>query len=214
MKCKVLLENYPDLRELCRQEDGCPVHAVLEMLDQAIQYACGQSTVCRDGLLQLYTIVADIAAGKGRADDCSLLEDLCNTIMLDEDCQLSAKAAGAVVDSIHSFPEEWEKHCVRKLCVSGVCHGCYSLYIDPAVCDGCGKCRENAPANAILGSAGMIHIIQDDAGLKNEAFIQSCPKNAIKKAGAVKPKLPVSPIPAGTFTGGGLRKKRVSRLNK
>ena len=212
MKCNVLLDNYPELSELSDQD--CPVNATFTLLGEAVRRACGQTTVCRDGLLQLYTIVSDITEGKGRGDDCSLLEDLCSMIIIDGDCPLSVKTAEAVLYSIHTFPEEWEKHCVRRLCVHQLCHGCYSLYIDPELCNGCGKCRESAPENAILGSAGMIHIIQKDTQLKNEAFINSCPLHAIKKAGAVNPKLPQTPIPAGTFSGGGLRRKRVSRLKQ
>lgn len=212
MKCNVVLDNYPDVCELSDQK--CPVNTILTLLSEAVKHACGQTTVCRDGLLQLYTIVSDITEGKGRGDDCSLLEDLCNMIILDEECPLSVKTAETLLYSIHTFPEEWEKHCIRRLCVHNMCNGCYSLYIDPELCDGCGKCKEYAPENAVLGSAGMIHIIQKDTQLKNDSFISSCPLNAIKKSGAVKPKLPESLIPVGTFKGGGLKRKRVSRLNK
>ena len=81
-------------------------------------------------------------------------------------------------------------------------------------CNGCGACKNVAPADAVAGSEGMIHVIKDEAAVKNAAFIASCPVGAIKKYGTVKPACPLEPMAVGTFgaaggaAGGGRRRRR------
>ena len=213
MKCELVLDNFPDKQAL-QDENCCPVDRALTCMSRAVEGACGRTTICRDGLYQIYTIISDIARGKGRGDDMILLRDLCNTIVIDGECPLSIAAANAVMESLDTFPDVWEKHCNRKLCDKMVCIGCYTLYIDPAVCDGCGECIKAAPEGSIIGGSGMVHIIKDEATVKQIDYQTMCPKSAFKKAGAVKPQLPSEPVPVGTAvqTKGLQRRRRPNRL--
>ena len=212
MKCETTLNECPAYEELTEQESVCPVDWALGFVKAAQAASCGKSTICRDGLEQFQAILSDIAKGKGRPDDTRLMEDLCQAVIADADCGLTTKAAEAILHTIRTYPDVYEEHCIRKLCKKMICSGCYSLYIDPAVCDGCGKCLQHAAGGAVSGGSGMIHVINDDSKLKNSEFLNSCPCGAIKKAGAVKPQVPEAPVPVGSFATGGLRRKRKSRL--
>ena len=46
----------------------------------------------------------------------------------------------------------------------------------------------------------MIHVINTDNCSKSMICVSVCPKGAIKKAGAVKPKLPGEPVPVGSLS--------------
>ena len=212
MKCNSVLDEIIKYEELNKLEEMCAVHWAAGYAAAAVHASCGESTICRDGLVQIREILSDIENGKGRPEDPRLLEDLCQVIIADGDCPLSVKTADNILSTLHSFPEVFEEHCVRKICKMMICSGCYSLYIDPAVCDGCGRCLDYAASGAVSGGPGMIHVINDDAKLKNTDFPDSCPCGAIKKASTVKPALPSSPVPVGSFVTSGLRRKRKSRL--
>ena len=82
------------------------------------------------------------------------------------------------------------------------------MYIDPALCTGCEICAKAAPEGAIAGGEGMIHVIKDDSRLKNDEFFALCPVAAIKKAGAIKPRVPQEPVPVGSFEANGGRRRR------
>jgi NADH-quinone oxidoreductase subunit F len=167
--------------------------------------------MCRDGLMQIKTLLLDITNGKGRNDDLRLLEDLCGVIAADKDCALAKKAAENVLYSMRECAEEFEMHCNRKRCTAMICKAYYTIYIDPAQCSGCGKCLHYAPAGAIAGGEGLIHVVKDDMPLKEQAFLDCCPQGAIKKAGSIKPQIPQAPIPVGSFIAiGGLRRRRGS----
>jgi len=209
MKCDVLLVGLPSSDELTVQNKNCPVDWALRVVSTAADAACGHTTICRDGLNQIKTILTDIASGKGQSDDLMLLEDLCTVIVDDKDCAISVAAAEAVLFSLRSFTDDWEKHCVRKLCSSLICKGCYSVYIDPAVCNGCGACLSKVKDGVIAGGPGLIHVLKDDAAVKEGNLEDYCPLGAMKKAGAIKPQVPQTPVPVGTFAPtGGLRRKR------
>ena len=212
MKCNSTLDGLTKYEELNKLEETCPVHWAAGYAAAAVHESCGESTICRDGLVQVLTILSDIENGKGRPEDPRLLEDICQVIIADGDCQLSVKAADNILKALHASPEVFEEHCVRKICKMMVCSGCYSLYIDPAVCNGCGNCAKQVEDGAVAGGPGMIHVIRDDTKLKNTEYSSICPCGAIKKAGAVKPMLPEAPVPVGSFVTGGLRRKRKSRL--
>lgn len=212
--CEITAEGLPTVEEIAQGTEGvCPVCQAARIARKAHTAICGHGTFCRDGMYQLYLIPEDISNGRGSVEDLDLLKDICDLIIRANECELSVRTAQCIQASLESHYDEWYDHLTRKRCKAMECPACYTLYIDPAVCNGCGKCLEAAPDNAIAGGAGMIHVVKKDLlEMKQDAFISACPVGAIKKAGLVKPPLPTDPVPVGSFgaaaAGGGGRRRR------
>ncbi len=199
--CEMTAEALPSLEEIQNTPEGvCPVCQAAEAVRAAHLATCGKGTFCRDGLYQLYLIPEDISNGRGSVEDLDMLKDCAEMIITANECELSVRCAEIIKTSLECHYSEWLDHITRKRCKVLACPACFTLYIDPEICTGCGKCVEAAPALSIEGSEGMIHVIKKDLlEMKNDAFIRVCPEGAIKKAGLVKPPLPSDPVPAGSF---------------
>lgn len=192
-------------------QGACPVDWAKRCVDLARQESCGVSVMCRDGMAQLQAILEDITTGMGQDGDLDMIRDICSVIAANQDCQLAAQAAANVLLSMDRYADDWTQHCLRKRCATLVCAAYYGLYIDPAKCTGCGACRQCAPAGAVDGGEGMIHVIRNDAQLKTQEFMGCCPADAIQKYGAVKPRLPQDPVPVGSFQSGRRRSRGIIR---
>ena len=194
-------------------ETVCPVVWCLDMVKAARAEACGKSVMCRDGLWQLQLMLEGIMAGQSGPDDLDVMKETLEA-MKTVGCPNTQKVAELVLTSLEQDAAEWELHVRRRRCTALKCF--YSLYIDPALCKGNGACLKACPAGAVAGGEGMISVIQDDSGLKSEAFIACCPNGAIKKyGGPVKPRTPAAPVPVGSFgaeggaaASGGRRRRR------
>lgn len=198
----------PDVETV--QEYACPVKWAQESVEIAWRNSDGRDVMSRDGMAQVYLIIRDITSGKAKTDDIEMLKDICEVIASSQ-YELSRKAAENVLFSIENYAEEWDLHSRRHRCSSLECKSYYSLYIDPSMCKGCHDCIKLAPEKSILYADSMISIIEDDTELKTKDFIESCPNGAIKKAGAVKPKLPEKLVEVGSFgseTGARRRRRR------
>jgi NAD-dependent dihydropyrimidine dehydrogenase PreA subunit len=179
---------------------ACVVDYCMNLMDIARKETCGKCVFCREGTLQIYEIIKEITEGNAESGDAELLLDVLSQIEKGGSCEMSKTAASRCIEMMKTYEEDWDLHIRRKRCSKLVCKGMYTLYIDPQLCDGCGKCLEVCSDGNILGGTGMIHVIQGSSGNdKAKELIAVCPKGAIKKAGAVKPKLPSEPVPVGSF---------------
>lgn len=211
MECKQNVEKIPDCAEIeTLAPEVCPVDWAKACIRIACRENCGKSVMCRDGMVQLSLILEDITSGKGRGDDLELLQELCQVISTSTGCALSAKAAANVLYSMEHYGAEWELHCSRRRCTALVCTHYYGVYIDPTLCDGCGQCMTHAAPGAVQGRIGLIHVVADEDAVKDPEFLRCCPRGAIKKYGAVKPRgVPEQPVPVGTVSAlGGTRRRR------
>ncbi len=211
--CGITAEGLPSVEEIVQGAEGvCPVCQAARIARKAHQSVCGHGTFCRDGMYQLYLIPEDISNGRGSVEDLDLLKDCCELIITANECELSVRTAELVKASLEAHYAEWNDQLTRKRCKAMECPACYTLYIDPAVCNGCGQCKQAAPENAIAGGDGLIHVVKKDLlALKTAGIIGVCPVGAIKKAGLVKPPVPADPVPVGSFgaaAGGGGRRRR------
>jgi NADH:ubiquinone oxidoreductase subunit F (NADH-binding) len=69
----------------------------------------------REGAAQVYRIVADIAEGRGEADDVELLRELLLLIASYANCDISKQAAAECLTLLEDG-SEWEYHISRKCC--------------------------------------------------------------------------------------------------
>ena len=211
-KCLERAEKLPEISAAQSVAEGvCPLHWCLELVKAARVEACGKSVMCRDGLWQLQLMIEGCMRGQSKEEDLAVMKETLDAMEL-IGCPNTQKVAQLLKANMETYASEWDLHVRRNRCSAMVCY--YDLYIDPAVCTGCGECLKAAPSGAVLGGEGMIHVIKNDRELKNDAFIASCPVGAIKKCGAVKPPVPPAPVPVGSFgaaaggAGGGRRRRR------
>lgn len=180
--------------------DACPVDYTLKLMDTARKVSCGEDIFCREGAWQIAEITKEITEGKSRSEDYELLTDILEQIQLGTACQMAQTAAETGLRLLKEHEEEWNRHIRRKRCTNLICRCSYTLYIDPQLCDGCGECLNLSPPKAIIGTSGMIHIIDNENPVSVQITEAACPKGFIKRAGVIKPKLPQEPVPAGSFT--------------
>ena len=63
------------------------------------------------------------------------------------------------------------------------------------------ECLDECPNEAIEGKRKYIHVIDSFECDRCGKCAEICPKNAIVKAGAIKPRTPEEPVPVGKWRG-------------
>lgn len=177
---------------------ACAVDFSKTLMDIARRESCGKCVFCREGTWQVHEILEDITEGKAESGDLELVRELLEQIRSNAGCEMSVTAASKSLELLINYKEEWDQHIRRKRCTNLICRASFTLYIVPELCDGCGKCMEVCPQEAIAGGSDMIHVIDTEKCDKCLLCVKKCPKEAIKKAGAVKPKVPSVPVPVGS----------------
>lgn len=179
----------------------CAIDSAMRVMDDARKESCGKCVLCREGTWQAYEIMHDITEGKAENDDYELLTELLEQISSNGGCEMSVKAASLCLGLLRNYQEDWDQHIRRKRCANLICRASYTVYIAPELCIGCGKCAEACQDNAILGGENLIHVVKGEQCSKCMLCVEACPKGAVKKAGAIKPKVPAEPIPVGSVGG-------------
>ena len=122
--CAKTAEILPSIDEILNKADTvCPVQWAVSAVELAMKNSCGRGTFCRDGLKQLYLIAKDITLNKGTMEDIELLQELCKTLYIAADCELSGKAVELFQASLTNHYNDWTAHVLRKRCKAGVCAG-------------------------------------------------------------------------------------------
>lgn len=181
----------------------CVVDAVKQRIMTSCYATCGTCSVGREGSYQLGAMLADATRGKGRASDLDLLREIGLGMRVAAACPSGKTAPNLVLSSLVTFPEEYEAHVKRKQCAALVCNSYVTFHILPDLCDGCGDCAGVCPEDAIEGGRKKIHVIRQDSCEKSGRCYQVCSelRHAVVKAGAVKPRTPREPVPAGSWKG-------------
>jgi NADH-quinone oxidoreductase subunit F len=191
-----------------KDESLCAVNWSKRMFDYTRRESCGKCVLCREGTMQIYSIIRDITEGKGESEDIALLTELSQIIKINAGCEQARAAAGNLLVAIENDPDEWEMHSKRKRCSALVCKNYISYHILPENCQGCMLCINSCSEGAIAGSESMIHVIDQEKCSRCGACMKVCTYSAIGKAGAIKPKTPEFPIPVGSFESGAGRRRR------
>ena len=134
-----------------------------------------------------------ICAGKGIEGDIELLEEI-SRVMADASlCALGTSAPNPVLSTIKYFRDEYEAHIKNKRCPAKICRELITYYILPEKCQACLICARNCPVEAIKGSKGVVHVIDQDKCTKCGTCFEVCPS----RFDAVT-KLSGEPVPQAT----------------
>lgn len=102
-------------------ENTCMVDKSALWLESLAAESCGKCTACREGLFALKNTMKLIAAGKGKAEDLQLLEDVAGTVARTSLCGFGTNAPKSLQSVLRYFKDELEAHVNHKKCAQGVC---------------------------------------------------------------------------------------------
>ena len=105
---------------------------------------------------------------------------MAENIILTSVCGLGQTAPNPVLSTIRYFKNEYIEHIKDKKCISRQCKALLDIRIDSEKCKGCGICKKNCPADAIIGGLKNVHIIDHQKCIKCGTCITKCPFKAIK----------------------------------
>ena len=95
----------------------CPLALVRSLFQISMNQSCGKCVPCRDGLVQVDRLLADILAGTGTEETLTQMEEKCRMIARTADCAVGVVSANLILDSLAEFADEYESHIRDKHCV-------------------------------------------------------------------------------------------------
>lgn len=184
-------------------EKDCIVDQAKQRVSLSCYDTCATCSLGREGSYQLREIVADATRGKSKGSDIDMLREVGRGMQLAAACPFGRTAPNIVLSTLEKFPEEYEAHMKRRLCKALVCECYVTFHILPDLCDGCGECVEVCPEDAIEGGKRKIHVIDQDSCEKCGKCQEVCNglRQAVVKAGPIKPRTPKRPVPVGSWKG-------------
>ncbi len=102
-------------------ENTCMVDIARYFTNFLREESCGKCFTCRKGIQRMNEILEDIAEGRGKLDQLSLLEELATVVRDTSMCGLGQSAANPVLSTLRYFRDEYEQHIVDKRCGAFVC---------------------------------------------------------------------------------------------
>lgn len=180
-------------------EKDCMVQISEKTLLAYRKQSCGRCVFCREGLLQIQTMIKEITEGKGKQEYFDFIEEIGEAMTYSTLCSLGQKSSEMALSGLKNFKEQYNNHMKKKQCSAGVCFSSVAFYINPKTCEGCGECMDVCPANCIEGKSGYIHMIDTlDCKLCGKC-IEACVSGSIMKTEGKSPKLPNKLTKCGRF---------------
>ncbi len=161
-------------------ETTCVVDVAKYFLNFLVDESCGKCVPCREGIVQMHTILSDICKGEGREGDIELLEEIGSVVKNTSLCQLGGSAPNPVLSTIRYFKPEYEAHIKEKRCPAGVCKAIITYEIDPKLCTGCTLCLKQCPKEAVTGKKKDPHKIDDEKCIRCGVCHEVCKFDAVK----------------------------------
>jgi len=101
-------------------QDICMVDMARHFAEFAVEESCGKCVPCRLGGKRILEILSRITTGRGRVDDISNLQKLCELI---DQTSLCGMAPNPVLSTVRYFRDEYEAHIEQKRCLLETCKG-------------------------------------------------------------------------------------------
>ena len=161
-------------------EETCMVDVARYFLDFTMAESCGKCTPCREGTKAMHDILTRLIEGKGSPEDLDLLEEVSGWVKSASLCGLGQTAPNPVLSTLRYFRDEYEAHVKEKRCPAGVCRALIQLAINPDLCNGCGLCVRECPAEAISGEKKKTHVIHADRCTRCRVCHDICPEGAVE----------------------------------
>lgn len=158
-------------------EDDCMVDIARYFLSFTQDQSCGKCTFCRVGTTRMLDVLNKISRGEGKMSDLDLLEKLGQTTKKGSMCGLGRSAPNPVLSTLTHFREEYEAHINGK-CPTGKCTEMISYKITED-CNGCTKCAQRCPTDAIEMRPYKQHEIDAEKCIKCDICKQVCPIDAV-----------------------------------
>jgi NADH:ubiquinone oxidoreductase subunit F (NADH-binding)/NADH:ubiquinone oxidoreductase subunit E len=158
-------------------EDDCIVDIARYFLSFTQDQSCGKCTFCRIGTKKMLDILNRICSGLGKHEDLILLEKLANSTKKGSLCGLGKSAPNPVLSTLHHFKWEYGEH-INGRCPTGKCKDLVTYEIT-SDCNGCTKCAQQCPVDAIEIRPWEKHEIDTEKCIKCDACKQVCPINAV-----------------------------------
>lgn len=184
--CAKTAEILPSIDEIVSKADNvCPVKWAVDVAELAMKNTCGKGTFCRDGLKQLYLIGKDITENKGSMDDIELLQELCKTMYIAADCELSGRAIELFKASLDLHYTDWTAHILRKRCKAGQCEAFPKAPAMGAAAAG-GRRRRGGAVVVEESAAPAASVTTTQADAPAEAAAEAGPVRRRRRSGVVE----------------------------
>lgn len=158
-------------------EDDCMVDIARYFLSFTQDQSCGKCTFCRIGTTRMLDILNKISRGEGKMEDLDLLEKLAKSTKKGSLCGLGRSAPNPVLSTLTHFRAEYEEHINGK-CPTGKCTEMITYTITDD-CNGCTKCAQKCPTDAIETRPYQLHEIDTEKCIKCDICKQVCPIDAV-----------------------------------
>lgn len=159
-------------------DSDCMVDIARYFLQFTQKQSCGKCTFCRIGTKRMLEILDRLCTGKGKSGDIEKLEQLAASIKTGSLCGLGKTAPNPVLSTIKYFRSEYEAH-IKGQCPAGHCKDLIA-YVVTDECNGCTKCAQRCPVDAIEFKTYEKHEIDQLKCTRCDTCRQICPQNAIE----------------------------------
>ncbi|MBI5528126.1 MAG: NADH-quinone oxidoreductase subunit NuoF [Deltaproteobacteria bacterium] len=146
-------------------ENTCMLDVARYFLGFLKSESCGNCTSCRDGLMRLHALVADICEGRGTEQKLALVEELAATVKASSLCALGGTSVNPVQSTIRHFRDEYMAHIRDRKCPAHVCKALITYSVNEK-CNGCHVCARQCPQKCIAGEMKGMHTIDQQKCIK------------------------------------------------
>jgi NADH-quinone oxidoreductase subunit F len=159
-------------------DTDCMVDIARYFLSFTQDQSCGKCTFCRIGTRKMLDILNRITSGKGKPEDIEKLEQLAYQVQKGSICGLGKSAPNPVLSTLQHFRHEYEAHIQGK-CLTGKCTQMVQYHINDN-CNGCTKCAQRCPVDAIELKPYEKHEIDTGLCVKCNICKDVCPVDAVE----------------------------------